>query len=134
MLTQAAEAQKLSINATVRSFHLDRDAGFNENNPGLGVGLKLSSNLTLETGFYYNSNSWTSTYAAVAAMWPEGGWVKMGGFVGVVTGYPDYAVLPAGAPAVSVGRRVSLRISFIPVDSGVFASQISIKLYDRDAE
>lgn len=119
------EAQPL-IQVTFTSFHLDRDKDYNEFNIGIGVGYDVGP-VDVSVGWYVNSHKKNTFYFAADQAWPEGNPVAVGGFVGFVTGYGK-GLMPAFAPAVSVGRKdVRLRLSYIPVDKGVIAPQLKYK-------
>lgn len=120
-----AEAQPI-VQITFTSFHLDRDADYNEFNIGFGVGYDVGP-VDLSVGWYINSHNKNTFYFAADKVWPEGHAVAVGGFVGLATGY-KHVIVPAFAPAVSVGRKdVRLRLSYIPVDRGVIAPQLKYK-------
>ena len=79
------------------SYHFDRDADFNEANPGIGY----RHDNGLLGGVYKNSYGKTSVYAGKNWQVPVGGLLNAGVTVGGVTGYPAGKVLPMLVPEIN---------------------------------
>jgi len=81
-----ASSQEYAV-ATVRSYHLDRNKGYNEQNWGLGYERRLSDDWSIATGFYRNSFRRDTVYLFGAyTPWQMAGW-HIGPLMGVATGY-----------------------------------------------
>lgn len=111
-------AGALWLNVGGFSRHFDRQAGHNENNLGLGIEYRTSSELSFMAGSYYNSVRKNTTYAAVNWQpWSMGSF-KLGAAVGLMNGYPAmnrggtfFAALPM---ATYEGRRFGVNLGLIP--------------------
>jgi len=79
---------------TVRSYHLDRNKGYNEQNWGLGYERKFSDEWSFSSGYYRNSFDRDTLYVFGAyTPWRIAGW-RFGSLFGVVTGYDEGRVSP----------------------------------------
>jgi hypothetical protein len=99
---------KISVVSGWQSKHFGAPSGqFNENNLGIGIQYRTSSNFAYTAGVYRDSIWQTSAYVGV--VWTPlslGENVRAGLFAGAVTGYDAAAVVPFGGPMieVTVGR------------------------------
>ncbi len=116
-LTPVSNAQ-LWLNVGGFSRHFHRDAGYNENNLGIGIEYRTSPEISYMAGSYYNSVRKNTTYAAVNWQpWTVGPF-KLGAAVGLMNGYPAmnrgghfFAALPM---ATYEGRRFGINLGLIP--------------------
>ncbi|MFW2354385.1 hypothetical protein [Hydrogenophaga sp.] len=116
-LTPVSNAQ-LWLNVGGFSRHFHRDAGYNENNLGIGIEYRTSPEISYMAGSYYNSVRKNTAYAAVNWQpWTVGPF-KLGAAVGLMNGYPAmnrgghfFAALPM---ATYEGERFGLNIGLIP--------------------
>ena len=77
-------AGEVWLNVGGFSRHFDRQAGHNENNLGLGVEYRTSSELSFMAGSYRNSVRKNTTYAAVNWQPLSMGSFKLGAAVGLM--------------------------------------------------
>lgn len=113
-----ARAGALWLNVGGFSSHFNRDNGFNENNAGVGIEYRMSPDMSIMAGSYYNSVRLNTSY--VAANWQPyrlGDW-KLGAALGVMDGYPAiqrggafFAALPM---ATYEGQTFGLNVGLIP--------------------
>ena len=108
----------LWLNVGGFSRHFNRQAGHNENNLGLGIEYRTSSEISYMAGSYYNSVRKSTTYAAVNWQPLSMGAFKLGAAVGLMNGYPAlnrgghfFAALPM---ATYEGRRFGVNVGLIP--------------------
>lgn len=111
-------AGELWLNVGGFSRHFNRQAGHNENNLGLGIEYRTSSELSFMAGSYHNSVRKNTTYAAVNWQPLSMGSFKLGAAVGLMNGYPAmnrggtfFAALPM---ATYEGRRFGVNLGLIP--------------------
>jgi hypothetical protein len=111
-------AGELWLNVGGFSRHFDRQANHNENNVGLGLEYRTSSELSFMAGSYHNSVRKNTTYAAVNWQPLSMGSFKLGAAVGLMNGYPAmnrggtfFAALPM---ASYEGRRFGVNLGLIP--------------------
>jgi hypothetical protein len=119
------------LTATVRSHHMERGKGYEEQNMGLGVETDVSQRIRLALGFYRNSERRDSLYGAVvycpvSVRW--GNW-RGCGMAGAVTGYNDTVAPLAGAVLSYEGREWGMNLLLLPnkkgdLTEGVAALQI----------
>ena len=115
---EAASSRQLWLNVGGFSRHFHRNAGYNENNLGLGIEYRTSPEVSYMAGSYYNSVRKNTAYAAVNWQpWTVGPF-KLGAAVGLMNGYPAmnrggsfFAALPM---ATYEGQRFGLNIGLIP--------------------
>jgi len=86
----------LHINGT----SLHDQAGYNQENPGLGIETDIVTNWTATAGMYRNSYSRNSAYVYARRSWYQGSGWDLGVAAGVVSGYPGWPVAPAVFPEV----------------------------------
>lgn len=112
------EAPALWVNVGGFSRHFDRDAGFNENNRGIGLEYRASEDVSLMAGRYFNSVRRNTNYAGVMYQPLRIGDVRIGLTAGLMTGYPnmnDGAAFFAAIPMASYEfRRVGINFGVIP--------------------
>jgi hypothetical protein len=117
--------------ATVRSHHMERGKGYEEQNMGLGIETDLSQRTRLALGFYRNSERRDSLYGAVVYCPVSvrfGNW-RGCGMAGGVTGYNDTVAPLAGAVLSYEGREWGMNLLLLPnkkgdLTEGVAALQI----------
>lgn len=103
---------------TLGSYHVNplRD-GYNEKNFGLGLEYQ-DGDLLITAGGYRNSFDKNSAYVMVGALPIEVGPFKIGGTVGLVTGYPRMnkgGIVPAAAGIIALeGERAGVNLVVIP--------------------
>ena len=115
---EPASSRQLWLNVGGFSRHFHRNAGYNENNLGLGIEYRTSPDISYMAGSYYNSVRKNTAYAAVNWQpWTVGSF-KLGAAVGLMNGYPAmnrggnfFAALPM---ATYEGQRFGLNIGLIP--------------------
>jgi hypothetical protein len=120
--------------ATVRSHHMERGKGYEEQNMGLGIETDLSPRTRLALGFYRNSERRDSLYGAfvycpVSVRW--GNW-RGCGMAGGVTGYSDAIAPLAGLVLSYEGKEWGANILALPnkrgdLSAGVLAFQVKHK-------
>jgi len=109
------------------SKHVGADRGYNETNPGYGITYSWGDNRLnhlITVGKYLNSLSSDSSYAGYGrqtrllgndALHLDGGFLAGG-----ITGYPDYPVVPALLPMLTLGgKNAALNLMFSPPVEGV---------------
>lgn len=104
------------------SYHLDREAGFNEKNYGLFYGRHLSDSNFLIAGIFKNSKYRTSHVVGVGHTWPLVKYLTFSLTGGIVTGYP-VGTIPAIMPTLTYHRIINLHI--IPIYGGAVALSIT---------
>lgn len=83
----SCQAGELYVVSTVKSYHQDRQHGYNEKNGGIGLELHINEDVRLIVGEYRNSFYHKSEYAGVAYM-PFHRWnVSVGALILEVSGY-----------------------------------------------
>lgn len=91
LLPQASAKDKdVWVSTMVRAYHTDRKQGYNENTLGLGWEVHASDKLRYALGGYNNSFNRASYYGSVAYMPLQFGHLRVGGMVGIITGYKTY--------------------------------------------
>lgn len=132
----AAPIQEVYLTASVASYHLNRNKGLNETNPGLGFTL-TDGVLSRSVGAYKNSFNRTSVYAVAGYMPIKiGNHFRFGIVGGLVTGYSDKPVLPVANVAMNIDYGdYGASIFFVPPyemrgykAGGVFGLHIRYKL------
>lgn len=90
LLTCATTAvAQLSVTASLGSFHVDRSAGYNEFNPGVGIEYDVRGRFAVTVGTYYNSVRRQTWYAGVRVHAFEWNDLRFGAMVGAATGYHE---------------------------------------------
>ena len=110
--------------ATVRSHHMERGKGYEEQNMGLGIEHSLFGNTRLALGFYRNSERRDSVYAAgvycpVSVRW--GNW-RVCGLAGGVSGYSDDVAPLAGLVMAYESKEWGLNLILFPNGKGDFSN------------
>ena len=128
------KAQELYTIATVKSYHQDRSAGYNEKNMGIGLELHLNSDWKTIVGEYKNSFTHKSIYYGVAWMPFHRGDVSAGLLAVNVSGYlqPLSKYAFGAIPIVEWKlQQVLLNVVFIPPirNEGLIACQIGWRFY-----
>jgi hypothetical protein len=114
------------LTATVRSHHMERGKGYEEQNMGLGIETDLSPRTRLALGFYRNSERRDSLYGAfvycpVSVRW--GNW-RGCGMAGGVTGYNDTVAPLAGAVLSYEGKVWGANLLILPNKRGDFTEGV----------
>jgi hypothetical protein len=122
------------LTATVRSHHMERGKGYEEQNMGVGIEADLSPRTRLALGFYRNSERRDSLYGAfvycpVSVRW--GNW-RGCGMAGAVTGYNDTIAPLAGLVLSYEGKEWGANVLALPnkrgdLSAGVLAFQVKHK-------
>lgn len=117
-------------NANIGSTHFGDDdeilgpgESFNEFNPGIGVEVQWQPRHAVAAGYFLNSVDEDSLYALYHYTPLQlGRFVRVGGMLGVVTGYPGYndgGIGPAGGLIAKIeGARVGANLIYLPKVSG----------------
>ena len=102
-----AKAVEVYSVTTVRSYHTDRSAGYNENNLGVGLEVKLNSTWAVVGGEYKNSFRNISHYYGLAITPFDSGHWHAGILVATVSGYDSsdiHTFQPVIIPLVTYER------------------------------
>ena len=109
---------------------------FNQNNYGAGVELQWQPRHAVSAGYYRNSvyeDSWYALYHYTPLSLGEH--VRLGGMVGLVSGYPGYNhgdPAPAGALVAKVEyRRVGVNLIYLPRVPGSTPNTLGLQLKFR---
>lgn len=122
----ACPAQDLWASTVVRSYHLDRNAGYNEHNYGLQLELGLTPEWRIVAGEYENSFFRHSNFVGFAWLPLDLAAHTRGGLTAiVVTGYVHGQPVLVGAPTV-VYERDHWGINFLSLGI-VSAVQFKVK-------
>lgn len=105
---------------------------FNEFNPGIGVEVQWQPRHAIAAGYFLNSVDENSLYALYHYTPLQlGRFVRVGGMLGVVTGYPGYndgGIAPGGGFIAKIeGRRVGANLIFLPEISGVTPNTLGLQ-------
>jgi hypothetical protein len=127
---------ELWINPGFYSYHFQRDKGFDDTNPGLGVEYRFSTVASATAGRFHNSDRQMSNYAGVYYQPWSIGPVRLGAVVGAFDGYPkmrDGGWFLAAIPVLSVEyQRVGVNFAIVPTYKerlhGAFSVQLKFKL------
>lgn len=114
------------VTATVRSYHMERGKGYEENNTGFGLETDVSPRIRLALGFYRNSDRSDSLYGAfvycpVSVRW--GNW-RGCGMAGVVTGYSERVAPLAGMVLSYEGKTWGANLLILPNKKGDFTEGV----------
>ena len=126
------------LNAGFYSYHLQRDKGLQDSNPGLGIEQRFSTVTSLTAGRFYNSDRRYSNYAGVYYQPIAAGPFRFGAVVGVFNGYPKMrngGLFLAAIPVATFEHTsVGVNVAFIPGYRnrlyGAVASQLKFKVWD----
>lgn len=109
---------------------------FNQNNYGAGLELQWQPRHAVSAGYYRNSvyeDSWYALYHYTPLS--LGTHVRVGGMVGLVSGYPGYNhgdAAPAGALVAKVEyRRVGMNLIYLPRIPGSTPNTLGLQLKFR---
>lgn len=112
---------------------LGPDERFNEFNPGAGVEVQWQPRHAVAVGYFLNSVDEDSLYALYHYTPLQlGRFVRVGGMVGVVTGYPGYndgGIAPgAGLIAKVEGQRWGFNLIYLPEVSDITPHTLGLQL------
>ncbi|MGB9989887.1 hypothetical protein [Pseudoduganella rhizocola] len=127
----------LWINPGFYSYHFQRDKGFDDTNPGLGVEYRFSTVASVTAGRFHNSDREMSNYAGVYYQPIAWGPLRLGAVVGGFNGYPkmrDGGWFLAAIPVVTLEyERVGVNFAIVPTYKerlhGAFSVQLKFKLF-----
>lgn len=106
------------LNAGFYSYHLSRDKGLNDRNPGLGVEYRFSTVGSVTAGTFYNSDRAQSNYIGAYYQPVALGLVRFGAVIGAFDGYPKMqngGWFLAAIPVASIDyKNVGLNLAFVP--------------------
>jgi hypothetical protein len=116
--------------------YLSEGESFNEFNPGVGIEVQWQPRHAVAVGYFRNSVDHDSLYALYQyTPLALGRYVRVGGMLGVVTGYPGYndgGIAPGGGLIAKIeGDRVGANLIFLPQISGVTPSTLGLQLKYR---
>lgn len=105
---------------------------FNEFNPGIGVEVQWQPRHAIAAGYFLNSVDEDSLYALYHYTPLQlGRFVRVGGMLGVVTGYPGYndgGIAPGGGFIAKIeGQRIGVNLIFLPEISGVTPNTLGLQ-------
>ena len=105
---------------------------FNEFNPGIGVELQWQPHHAIAAGYFLNSVDEHSLYALYHYTPLQlGRLVRVGGMIGVVTGYPGYndgGIAPGGGFIAKIeGERVGVNLIFLPEITDVTPNTLGLQ-------
>lgn len=115
---------------------LDPGESFNEFNPGIGVEVQWQPRHAVAVGYFLNSVDEDSLYALYHYTPLQlGRYVRVGGMLGVVTGYPGYndgGLAPGGGFIAKVeGDRWGFNLIFLPEISEVTPNTLGLQVKRR---
>lgn len=116
-LPRTAMAADTWLTVGIASYHVDRSAGYNERNIGLGVEYDFTPDHAVSVGAYRNSINRVSRYALYRWTPIQLGYVRIGMLAGVVDGYHRNGggLAPAFAPTLTLDTRpVGVSLIVIP--------------------
>jgi len=105
---------------------------FNEFNPGIGVEVQWKPRHAMTAGYFRNSIDENSLYALYHYTPLQfGRYLRVGGMVGAVTGYPGYndgGIAPAGGLIAKIeGERLGVNLIFLPEINDVTPSTLGLQ-------
>ena len=119
------------VTATVRSYHMERGKGYEEQNYGLGYERSLFGNWRLAAGVYRNSERRDSAYGAgvYCPRYLQYGNLRGCATAGLVTGYGSIVAPLAGGVISYEGKTWGLNLLMVPsakgdITKGVIALQL----------
>lgn len=127
----------LWINPGFYSYHFQRDKGFDDTNPGLGVEYRFSTVASVTAGRFHNSDREMSNYAGVYYQPIAWGPLRLGAVIGGFNGYPkmrDGGWFLAAIPVVTLEyERVGVNFAIVPTYKerlhGALSVQLKFKLF-----
>lgn len=135
---QAAPAQWWgNVNLGSRHFgdedeFLGPGESFNEFNPGIGAELQWQPRHAVAVGYFLNSVDEDSLYALYHYTPLQlGRFVRVGGMLGVVTGYPGYndgGIAPGGGLIAKIeGQRFGINLIYLPEINNVTPNTLGLQ-------
>lgn len=126
------------LNAGFYSYHFQRDKGFTDGNPGLGVEYRFSTVSALTAGRFFNSDRQYSNYAGIYYQPIAIGSVRLGAVVGGFNGYPrmrEGGWFLAAIPVASLEyQRFGVNLALVPSYRdrlhGALSIQLKLKVFD----
>ncbi|WP_133501693.1 hypothetical protein [Cognatilysobacter terrigena] len=116
--------------------YLGRGRHFNQSNYGAGVEVQWQPRHAVSAGYFRNSvyeDSWYALYHYTPLA--LGRYVRVGGMVGLVNGYPGYNdghAAPAGALVAKIEyRRVGMNLIYLPRIPGSTPNTLGLQLKVR---
>lgn len=109
---------------------------FNEFNPGIGAELQWQPRHAVAVGYFRNSVDEDSLYALYHYTPLQlGRFVRVGGMLGVLTGYPGYndgGIAPGGGLIAKIeGERVGLNLIYLPEITDVTPNTLGLQFKFR---
>jgi len=109
---------------------------FNEFNPGIGAEVQWQPRHAVAVGYFRNSVNDNSLYALYHyTPLPLGRFVRVGGMLGVVTGYPGYndgGIAPGGGLIAKIeGQRFGANLIYLPKLRNVTPNTLGLQLKYR---
>lgn len=116
--------------------YLAAGESFQEFNPGIGLEVQWQPRHALAAGYFRNSVDENSFYALYHYTPLQlGRFVRVGGMLGVVTGYPGYndgGLAPGGGFVLKAeGERFGANLVYLPKISGVTPNTLGLQLKYR---
>ena len=117
------------------SYHLQKDKGLENVNPGFGIEVPINNTYSFTAGVFHNSDRATSRYVGVYVMRYQLGPFKAGAVVGGFDGYPQAfngGWFPAIIPVLALERQqLGLNVAFIPTVGDRLHGAVSFQLKYR---
>lgn len=130
-----------NLNVASRHFSGEHDflnpgESFNEFNPGIGVEVQWQPRHAVAVGYYLNSVDEDSLYALYHyTPLQVGRVVRVGGMIGVLTGYPGYndgGIAPGGGFIAKVeGQRWGANLIYLPEINDVTPNTLGLQIKRR---
>ncbi|HXH01247.1 MAG TPA: hypothetical protein VNI56_03540 [Xanthomonadaceae bacterium] len=150
LLASTAQAQSMRSapqwwgNLNIGSYHFGNEdeeflgpgESFQQFNPGIGVEAQWQPRHAVAVGYFRNSVDENSLYALYHYTPLQlGRYVRVGGMIGAVTGYPGYndgGIAPGGGFIAKIeGDRVGANLVFLPKISGVTPNTLGLQVKIR---
>ncbi len=127
-----APLAELWVNPGFYSYHLQRNKGLNDSNPGLGAEYRFSNVASVTLGRFYNSDRAYSNCAGVYYQPWQIGPVRLGAVAGGFSGYPKMrngGWFLAAIPTASFEyQRVGINVAVVPTYKDRLYGAISVQL------
>ncbi len=122
--------------ATLGSHHFGTNENFKEINPGIGLEWQWRPRHAIAVGYFRNSVDHDSFYALYQYTPLQlGRFVRVGGMLGAVTGYPGYnggGIAPGGGFILKAqGERLGANLVFLPKITGVTPNTLGLQVKYR---
>lgn len=134
IISTRVKAEGLWLTMAVKSYHMDRSAGYNEKNYGVGLEYQFNPDISVVAGEYKNSFFNKSTYYGVLYTPFVAGPVKVGILAGEISGYilkDPRAYGPIAVPTIVwEGERFGANLVVVPPmgnGTGVFGLQLKVR-------